>query len=570
MPNKNRQPKSDKAGDNQKEERRVVPFILVFDALRRAVLARKAGFAYNNKMESKEKVKMQKTKEAWRRTLVRRRVRVILLLLLQVGAIVYFLLSPSDVSEIIRDTLSVVSVFVALYIVGKDGDPTAKLSWVFLILIVPVFGGLFYLFYTFQYGKKSLRGMVGRSEETFGPFFFPDLSVLPMLEEEGYAYLLLMRYLEGHCHLPVYAHSECTYLSPGQAFFAVLLTELEKAERYIHIEMFIIEEGVMWNSVLEILKRKAAEGVDVQVVYDDVGCFLTLPRDYCKTLAQYGIKARVFNPFRPILAVTQNQRDHRKIISIDGKVAFTGGCNLADEYINAYAKHGHWKDAMLCVRGEAAWCLTLISLQICCGDAAPEQINRLCPWQDAPCAIPSDGYVQPYADNPLLDERVGENLYLHVIQSARSYVYIETPYLIVDDTMLRALSMAAKAGVDVRVIVPHIPDHPLVHQTTRSFYQQLLRAGVKVYEYTPGFMHAKICISDDRIAVVGSSNLDYRSLYQHFECGVVLYGCATIADAQNDYLTTLELCRPVTEKDCARRLLGRVWQEILRLFSPLM
>ncbi|MDO5112168.1 MAG: cardiolipin synthase [Clostridia bacterium] len=525
-----------------------------------------------NKQRLEDKIKngLPRTKKAWRKALVRKRASVILLLLLQIGAILYFVRSTSGVSAILHNALTIVSIFVALYIVGKDGDPTAKLSWVFLILIVPVFGGLFYLFYTFQYGKKNLRRMVGRSEETFGPLFFPDLSVLPMLEEEGHAYLPLMRYLEGHCHFPVYAHSECTYLSPGEAFFTALLIELEKAERYIHIEMFIIEEGLMWDSVLDILKRKAAAGVDVQLIYDDVGCFLTLPRDYCNTLAQYGIKAQVFNPFRPILAFTQNQRDHRKIISIDGKVAFTGGCNLADEYINAIAKHGHWKDTMLCVRGEAAWCLTLISLQIRSGDATTNEINKLCPWQDAPCATPSDGYVQPYADNPLLEERVGENLYLHVIQSARSYVYIESPYLIVDDTMLRAMSMAAKAGVDVRIIVPRIPDHPLVHQTTRSFYEQLLKAGVKVYEYTPGFIHAKLCVSDDKIAVVGSSNLDYRSLYQHFECGVVLYNSAAVADATSDFLTTLELCERMTQKDCARTLAGRLWQEILRLFAPLM
>ncbi len=513
---------------------------------------------------------MTSSKKKWKSALLRHRIMVIVLLLAQVGMIFFGITNSSRVSNVINELLSLISLFAALYVIGKEGDPTAKLSWVFTILLVPVFGGLLYLFYTFQYGKKNLKKMLGRSEETVTPLFFSELSVLPALEQRGHEALSLMRYLEGFCHYPVYAHSSCGYLSPGESFYKVLLEELKKAEKYIIIETFIIEEGVMWNSVLEILRQKVESGVEVRVMYDDVGCFLTLPRDYCRTLEGYGIKAQVFNPFRPILNVTQNQRDHRKVISIDGKVAFTGGCNLADEYINAYAKHGHWHDSMLCVRGEAAWCLTLISLQLLDINAGSDEISKLCPWQDNPCTIETDGYVQTYADNPLRSERIGENIYLYIVQHAREYVYIDTPYLVIDDTMLRALKLAAKSGVDVRIVVPNIPDHPMVHRTTRSFYPQLTKAGVKVYEYTPGFMHSKICISDDHIGVVGSSNFDYRSLYQHFECGVVMYGCEALGDIKENYLETLELCRRIERDECELGVFKRVFQEILRLFSPMM
>ncbi len=513
---------------------------------------------------------MADSRGTWKKALIRHRIMVIVLLLAQIGVIFFWVTNTSRVSEILRDFLSLVSVFAAIYVVGKEGDPTVKLSWVFVILLVPVFGGLLYLFYTFQYGKKNLKRMLGRSEETFMPLFFAELSVLPALEQRGHKALPLMRYLENFCHFPVYAHTTCSYLCPGEAFYDVLMKELKKAEKYIIIETFIIEEGVMWNSILQVLRDKVRQGVKVHVMYDDVGCFLTLPRDYCKTLESYGIKAKVFNPFRPILAVTQNQRDHRKIISIDGKVAFTGGCNLADEYINAYAKHGHWHDSMVCIRGEAAWCLTLIGLQLRDINAGAEQISALCPWQDCPNEMSTDGYIQTYADNPLRSERIGENIYLYVIEHAKEYVYIDTPYLVIDDTMLRSMMFAAKSGVDIRIVVPNIPDHPLVHKTTRSFYPQLIKAGVKIYEYTPGFMHSKICLCDDSIAVVGSSNFDYRSLYQHFECGTVLYGVSAIADIKNQYLDTLELCRRIEEKDCERSAMKRMLQEILRLFSPLM
>lgn len=251
----------------------------------------------------------------------------------------------------------------------------------------------------------------------------------------------------------------------------------------------------------------------VRLIYDDMGCFLTLPKDYPAQLKSFGIECTIFNPFRPLLTVKQNNRDHRKIAVIDGKVAFTGGINLADEYINAIEKHGHWKDASVMVKGKAAWSFTLIFLQMweTCTHI-DEDYKKFYPWKDQECPITAHGFVQPYADSPMDTENVGEHVYLQILNNAKNYVYINTPYLIVDDSMVSALCLAAKSGVDVRIVTPHRWDKWLVHMTTRSYYRTLIEAGVKIYEYTNGFIHSKTFVSDDHIATVGTTNLDFRSL----------------------------------------------------------
>ncbi|WP_243093286.1 phospholipase D-like domain-containing protein [Pseudoflavonifractor sp. AF19-9AC] len=318
-------------------------------------------------------------------------------------------------------------------------------------------------------------------------------------------------------------------------------------------------------------EKKVAQGVKVRLIYDDIGCFLLLPQNYPQQLRQCGIECVLFNPFRPFLTAKQNNRDHRKIISIDGKVAYTGGINLADEYINAIEKHGHWKDAGILVEGKAAWSFTIMFLemwQICTGRQEDFQIYY--PWSGQPCTVSGEGFVQPYADSPLDTENVGEHVYLQILNQARDYVYINTPYLIVDDSMVSALTLAAKRGVDVRIITPHRWDKWAIHMTTRSYYRDLVRAGVRVYEYEKGFMHAKTFVSDDRVATVGTTNLDFRSLYLHFECGALLFGSPAIQDIKQDFLTTLQTCRPILVETCRSNFLVHLFQEILRLFAPLM
>jgi cardiolipin synthase len=505
------------------------------------------------------------------RVVFSQRVLVSVLILLQIALLFFFVTTSVKYFDIIRVILSVISIFVVFIIFNKKSKPAYKLSWVFLILAVPVFGGLFYLLFTFQSTTKKARVQMESIIQETRAFFTPEDNALPFFEKEGRDRLRLVRYLQEYAGFPVYSHTQTEYLTPGEAKFEALLRELPKAEDYIFLEYFIVEEGLMWDSILEILKEKAKAGVDVRLLYDDMGCLLHLPQSYPKTLAEYGIKSFVFNKFRPALSTLQNNRDHRKIAIIDGKVAFTGGVNLADEYINAVEKFGHWKDASIMLKGEAAWSMTLMFLQMW-ELTTNEKIDyfKFRPWQEEDCPYESDGWVLPYADSPIDKEHVSEHVYMEIITGAKDYLYINSPYLIIDDTMLSALALAAKAGVDVRIVTPHHWDKLLVHITTRSYYRDLIEAGVKIYEYTAGFIHSKTFVSDDKVATVGTTNLDFRSLYLHFECGVWMYESRGVRQVKEDFCKTLEACHLITLEDCRGNALLRLVQNVLRVFAPLM
>ncbi len=501
-------------------------------------------------------------KKVWLRALLRRRIAVILLLLLQIGFFLTMVISGSKSFAFINILLQLLSILVVVYIISKKDKGGYKLAWVILVMAFPLFGGLFYLLIKGQSSTETFQKRSKEIEEKARPLYG-----LPGIAEAAEP---AMRYLEETAGFPAYQASETEYLSPGERKFERLLEELEKAESYIFMEYFIIQEGEMWDPILDVLKRKAAEGVTVRLIYDDVGCFVLLPNDYAKQLQQYGIECAVFNPFKPLLTTVQNNRDHRKIVSVDGKVAFTGGINLADEYINAYEKHGHWKDAAVMIRGKAAWSFTLMFLQmweLITGD--DEDYTAFYPQGVTEYA--HDGFVQPYADSPLDRENVGEHVYLQIINNARRYVYINTPYLIIDDSMLSALCLAAKSGVDVRIVTPHKWDKRFVHMTTRSYYRDLIEAGVKIYEYTPGFMHAKTFVADDAVATIGTVNLDYRSLYLHFECGVRLYKSCAVERLKVDFLQTLKCCHRVTADECHHsNMFLCLAGQLLRLCAPLM
>ncbi len=507
----------------------------------------------------------------WLRVLFRRRVWTILLLVLQVWFFVNLIVGGSQLSRRFSGILTVISVVAVLYIVSKKDKGAYKTAWAILILTVPLFGGLLYLLFHLQtstrrFSKDVLHAQRKAEAEysAVGDDYAAAAEALP-------EHLPQIRYLQEYAGFPIYADTETHYLTPGERKLEALLRELRKAERYIFLEYFIVEEGVMWNSILEVLKEKAAEGMLVRLLYDDMGCFLKLPKDYPEQLSAYGIQCQVFNPFRPVLSAMQNNRDHRKIAAIDGKVAFTGGINLADEYINAVEKHGHWKDASIMLEGKAAWSLTLVFLQmweLC--THMDEDYGQYAPWRDVPCPVKAGGFVQPYADSPMDAENVGEHVYLQILNNAKEYVYINTPYLIVDDSMLSALCLAAKSGVDVRIVTPHRWDKWLVHMTTRSYYRDLIKAGVKIYEYTNGFIHAKTFVSDDRTATVGTTNLDFRSLYLHFECGVLLFDSKAVREVKEDFLRSLDVCQQITQETCQSNIVLRLLQDVLRLFAPLM
>ena len=356
--------------------------------------------------------------------------------------------------------------------------------------------------------------------------------------------------------------------------FPVLVHELEQAKHFIFIEYFIINDGVMWQTILNILEKKAKEGVDVRLIYDGFGCLTTLPYKYDQEMRRRGIKCEVFNRFRPILNIIQNNRDHRKICVIDGWTGFTGGINLADEYINQRKRFGHWKDTAVMLKGEGVWNMTAMFLYmwgIVTRTDTSLDFGNYVPHRWHPNDFPGSGYVQPFCDSPLDDEIVGENVYLNIINRARNYVYICTPYLIIDNEMMTALCLAAKSGVDVRIITPGIPDKKLIFSVTRSYYARLAAGGVQIYEYTPGFIHAKQFVADDKAAAVGTINLDYRSLYLHFENGCWFCGCQAVQDVRADFEALFPQCENVTPQYSGQRSLAlRGVQCVFRLFSPLM
>lgn len=510
-------------------------------------------------------------KHRWFLKLFLRRALIALALILQIGLLVDIIMDLSRFSPIISSLHTAMSLVVAVHIASRKDKSAFKTSWLVLVLVLPLFGGVLYLLFNFQTSTRKFQKDVRRAEEKSKPLFERQNALVEAAKTLVPSSAAQIDYLQNYAGFPLYDQTTTKYLTPGEKMLEVLLPELEKAEHYIFIETFILEEGVMWDSMLEVLKRKAREGVRVRIIYDDIGCFMTLPQNYAAQLRSFDIECAVFSPFSPILTVKQNNRDHRKITVIDGKVGFTGGVNLADEYINAYEKHGHWKDASVMLRGKAAWSLTLMFLQmweLC--THVDEDFMCYYPWAELPCTEPDDGFVQPYADSPMDTDNVGEHVYLQIINNAKEYLYINTPYLIVEDSMVSALCLAAKSGVDVRIVTPHRWDKRLVHMTTRSYYRELIRAGVKIYEYTNGFIHSKTFVCDDTVATVGTTNMDFRSLYLHFECGTVMYKSNAVMEVKEDFLDTLKICQPITENDCKSNMLMRLFQDVLRLFAPLM
>ncbi|MCL2764961.1 MAG: cardiolipin synthase [Treponema sp.] len=502
----------------------------------------------------------------------RRRVFVIVSLLAQIALFFSLIAGTGFYLEYSYWILVVLSIIVCIFIINKHEKAGFKITWIFTILIFPFFGGILYIMLYYLSNPKKLRRALHKNINDSKEAFYLPGNRLNELVETHPEFKTHAHYLQEYAGFPVYGNTKQKYFPSGESFFYRLLEELEKAKTYIFLEFFIIKEGLMLSSILTILERKAAQGLDVRIMYDDMGCFLTLPQNFQKTLTEKGIKSFVFNRFRPIVSSLQNNRDHRKIVSIDGKTAFTGGLNIGDEYINAVERFGHWKDSAIMLEGDGAWSLTLIFLQMWnLGFKKKDDYASFYPHADnTEKTVPEAGFVQPYADSPIDKENVGEHVYIQIISRAKKYVFINTPYLIVDDNLLSALTLAAKSGVDVRIMTPHRWDKWIVAITSRSYYRRLIQAGVKVYEYTSGFNHGKTFISDDTIATVGTTNLDFRSLYLHFECGVLIYASKTIASIKDDFIRTIPSSQEITLKDCARNAFQKITQDVLRVFAPLM
>lgn len=480
----------------------------------------------------------------------------VVLLLLQVSALFsIFRWFEGFLPHILGGTV-LFSVVMVVYLLNSRLDSTAKITWLIVIMLLPVFGALLFWFTQSEIGhravKKRVEQLIHRTKDALPqqPEHFN------ALQEENPGAAALARYVNRtSCH-PVYRNTSVTYFPLGEAKWTEMLKQLEEAREFIFLEYFIVDEGMMWGKILEILARKAAEGVDVRVLYDGTCEFSTLTHDYPGRLGKLGIKCKMFAPVIPLVSTHYNFRDHRKILVIDGHTAFNGGVNLADEYINHISKYGHWKDTAVMLKGEAVKSFTLMFLQMWNIDEREPEFDRFLA-SPALSETGTSGFVLPYGDCPLDEDKVGERVYMDILNRAVKYVHIMTPYLILDGEMEAALKFAAERGVDVRLILPGIPDKSVPYALAKGSYATLLDSGVKIYEYTPGFVHAKVFVSDDREAVVGTINLDYRSLYHHFECATWMYGVPCVADIAQDFLSTQQECRQVTK--------DTIWKEYRRL-----
>lgn len=497
-----------------------------------------------------------------------RTVVTALLIVIQVAWLAALLLQLGNSLPAIQTVLRILSLVAILFVIKSDMNPSYKIGWVLLIAVLPILGGLMYVIFGNKRPTKYMREMLRAQLEKSAEYLDTQESITGELDGGAAG---LFKYLEGSAGYPTAKNTTVRYYRVGEEMYADLLPELEKAEKFIFLEYFIIRPGEMWDGVLEILKRKAAAGVDVRIIYDDMGCIDILPANYNATLEGWGIRTMAFNRFVPAVSLVMNNRDHRKITVIDGKVGFTGGINISDEYINVKERFGHWKDTGLMLKGPGVFNLTLMFLEMWNafnkdGDGYAEFI----PDSFEECGSADDGYVLSFSDSPLDNESVGESVYTDMLYQAKDYIYITTPYLAIDSELQTALCMAAKRGVDVRMITPGIPDKKLVYRLTRSYYPTLLRAGVKIYEYTPGFIHAKSFVCDDKLCVVGTINMDYRSLYLHFECGTLMYNNPEIKQVKKDDLDTMEKCRKVELSDMKTNFLGELFDSFLRSVAPLL
>jgi len=477
----------------------------------------------------------------------------------------------NEYSTVISLGTTVLTLIVVLWMYNTKMPMGFKLPWIMLILAFPVLGLALYLLLGRSDITKGMRIRIEKIDEKLEKWLKQDETILSELRTKDRSAANQMNYISKYAKYPVYTNTDVIFYKDASDGFEEQLIELQKAKKYIFMEYHAIEDAVSFGRMKQILAEKVKQGVDVRVLYDDVGSIGFIDSVFVKRMEALGIKCRVFNPLVPVLNMIMNNRDHRKLTVIDGKVGFTGGYNLADKYFNLEHPYGYWKDTGIKLTGDAVRSLTVTFLELWTAMSREEidDVTRFFP--EITYESSEKCLVQPYADSPLDDELVGENVYMNILKMAKDYVYFTTPYLIISDELQREFTMAVKRGVDVRIITPGIPDKKAVFEVTRSNYGRLVNAGVRIYEYTPGFIHAKECISDDKLAATGTINLDYRSLYLHFENGVLLYGCKAIQDMKADYMETLEKCMEVTE-DYKKMPPARIAikRSILRLFAPLL
>ena len=500
-----------------------------------------------------------------------RALAIILMIVLQALALLGSFVWLRNYYPLIWESMSILGAFLVIFIINRDEPTEFKMSWIIPICLFPVLGALIYVFIVGNFSGFGLKVKLGRRMGETEGMLYTDDETENAIEKSPPQFQGFAHYMKHTAGFPIYNSSTAEYYPVGEDKFEDLLAELKKAEKFIFLEYFIIERGVMWDTVLEILKEKVKEGVEVRVMYDGMCSIVLLPLRYPRELEEYGIKAKMFAPIVPFLSTSQNNRDHRKIVVIDGKEAFTGGVNLADEYINLRSRFGHWKDVAVKITGDAVRSFTVMYLQMWnVSEAGEEKYEKYLKNIVYDTRV-HDGFVIPYGETPTRSSEVAKTVYASMIQSASKYVHIMTPYFIVDREFLDTMRYAARRGVEVSMILPYIPDKKVVYYIARTFYPELLGAGIRVYEYMPGFVHAKVFVSDDMCATVGTINLDYRSFYHHFECGVYFYDNSVIAKIEKDFQDTLLKCREV-DFDYYKKipLYQKAVGRVSRLLAPLL
>lgn len=492
-----------------------------------------------------------------------------LLILLQVAVWALLEFYMSSVSTLINGAIRLISLVIVFTILNKRDNPSYKMAWIIFILAAPLVGGVLFFLWGNGKVKPMLKKRMQKQKKLNKPFLSQDPAVLTDLVAQDIYHSRQSQFLYHESGYPVYTDTTVEYLSPGERFLPRMIEELENAEKYIFLEYFILARGKMWDAIHDVLRRKAAAGVEVRIIFDDFGSISRQSKNFVKNLRQEGIKVIAFNKIRASVDLFLNNRDHRKICVIDGYVSMTGGINIADEYINETSPHGYWMDCAVILKGPASTSFAVAFCELWSSMCR----ERLDPAQYIVKSFPkASGYVQPYVENPLDTAHYpGEGIYRQILGTAKEYVYIASPYLILDNTMTTALTSAAKAGIDVRIITPKIRDKWYVHPVTQFNYQELLEAGVRIFEYTPGFIHSKLFVSDDAVATCGTINMDYRSFYFHFECGVWMCSVDTVETIKEHFLEIQNESEEILLSVWSKRpLRQRFVQALLNIFAPFM
>ena len=514
--------------------------------------------------------------------------RVFITAMLIILQVIWFLLIYSYFFvgyEYVRTAVSALALLYTIYIINSPKTMREyQTEWIIVILLFPFFGVPFYMVCGDQRQGRRYAKRVEDAKAKYSTFHNQDMNLMDELYKLDSRLHSTSTYLMRSQGYPIYKNTSVTYLSSGEEQYEELLKAMKKAKHYIFMEYFMIERTGVWNSVLEVLKAKAEEGVEVRILYDYLGCITWLPKRYDRTLNSMhkNIHCKKFNRVKPLFTMLTNNRDHRKMTIIDGYIAFTGGINLADRYVNVNSPFGRWKDAGVKLEGEAVQNFTLMYLEMWesmkMGRSSrkietPEEmkkINSYLPHFFHESEFVNDGYVQPFGDEPFDNVPLSENAYLELINQAEKYLYVFTPYLVPSQSMMDALSLAAERGVDVRIVTPHIPDKRITFRMTRSNYKKLMDHGVKIYEYTPGFIHSKCMLCDNDKAIVGTVNLDFRSLFLHFEDAVLLYKCEAVNELRKDMMKTFKESHLQTEEDVKRNVFGRMLDALLVFFAPIV